>query len=129
VVNTLSLLFKHETKFVQYAAKEMERFEQKCEQLLVDSRPEAGGDETTIEFQPPVQLMSLFGRVTILLCAFLAVSQHAVNADTINLACGKVGESLRESEGILLRLTEHPEIDQIGDESIRTADNASCANT
>ena len=36
--------------------------------------------------------------------------------------CDKVGELLRESEGILLRLTEHSEIDQIGDESIRTAD-------
>jgi hypothetical protein len=72
------LLFKHETKFVQYAAKEMERFEQKCQQLLIDSRPEAGGDETTIESQFPEQLLSLFGRITIFfLCAFLAVSQHA----------------------------------------------------
>src|SRR5947209_7386267 len=103
----------------------MERFEQKCKQLLVDSRPEAGGDETMIDIQLPGQLLSVFGRITIfLLCAFLAVSKHAVNADTINLARDKVDESLRESEGILLRLTEHTEIDldQIGDESIRTAD-------
>lgn len=103
----------------------MERFEQKCKQLLIDSRPEAGGDETAIDFQLPAQLLSVFCRITIfLLCAFLAVRQHAVNADTINLARDKVDESLRESEGILLRLTEHTEIDldQIGDESIRTAD-------
>jgi hypothetical protein len=53
---------------VQYAAKEMERFEQKCK-LLIDSRPEAGSDETMIEFQLPVQLLSLFG-VTIFLCDF-----------------------------------------------------------
>jgi hypothetical protein len=103
----------------------MERFEQKCKQLLVDSRPETGGDETTIDFQLPRQLLGVFGRITIfLLCAVLAVSRHAVSADTINLARDKVDESLRESEGILLRLTEHTEIDldQIGDESIRTAD-------
>ena len=55
----------------EYAAKEMERFEQKCKQLLVDSRPGAGGDETTIEFQLPVQLLSLFGQITIfLLCDY-----------------------------------------------------------
>jgi hypothetical protein len=106
--NSLSLPFKHETKFVQYAAKEMGRFERKCKQLLVDSRPEAGGDETTIESQSPKQLLSLFGRITIfLLCA---VSQHAVNANTINLLCGKVGESLREPKGILLHLAEHTEL-------------------
>jgi hypothetical protein len=102
----------------------MERFEQKCKQLLVDSQPEAGGDETTVNFQLPGQLLSVFGRITLfLLCAFLTVGQHAVNADTINVARDKVDESLRESEGILLRLTEHTEIDldQIGDESIRTA--------
>lgn len=50
----------------QYAAKEMERFEQKCQQLLVDSRPKAGGDETTIDFQ----LLNMFGRVTIFLVPF-----------------------------------------------------------
>jgi hypothetical protein len=101
----------------------MGRFERKCKQLLVDSRPEAGGDETTIEPQSPEQLLSLFGRITIfLLCAFLAVSQHAVNANTISLSCGKVGESLREPKGILLHLAEHTEIGQIEDESIRTTD-------
>jgi len=57
----LSLLFKHRTKFVHYAAKKTERLEQKCKQLLVDGWSEAGGDETTIEFQFPVQLLILFG--------------------------------------------------------------------
>jgi hypothetical protein len=116
---------RQETEVIQLAKREMENFEQKCRELLVDVRPETSGDETPIKFQSPMQLMSSFRHIVLfLLCTLLDIRKQAVDTDIINTARHKANESLREAEGTLLRLTEHTEIDidQIGDESIRTAD-------
>jgi hypothetical protein len=116
---------RHETEAIQLTTREMENFEQKCSDLLVDVRPETAGDETPIMFQSPMQLMSSFRHIVLfLLCALLDVREQAVDMEIINTARHRANKSLREAEGTLLRLTEHTEIDidQIGDESIRTTD-------
>jgi hypothetical protein len=116
---------KHETEVIQSATREMDNFEQKCRELLIDFGPETSGDETPTMFHSPMQLMSSFRHIVLfLLCNWLHVSEQAVDTETINTARNRANESLREAEGALLRLTEHTEIDidQIGDESIRTAD-------
>ena len=59
-----------------------------------------------------------------LLCALLAVSEPSIGLETATIARDKVNDALDESKSAFLRMTKNVELgfDQIGDESIRTAD-------
>lgn len=110
---------------IQYAATQFEQIEQKCNQLLLDGRPEPIDGESSPNWRLPSALAPTFRDIVLfLLCIYLAVTDPRVNSMSVHHIRDKVLVDLAESESALLRLSEHAEIelDQIGHESIRTAD-------
>lgn len=119
---------KRETKYVQYAAREVASMEYKCRQLLhMNHQLGAGdGDMNNVSFRVPTPLLAAFRDfVLFLLSTHLAVLEARVNDEAINIVKEKVHLGLHQSQSIFLRMNEHLEmdLDQIGYESISTADS------
>ncbi|ERF75236.1 hypothetical protein EPUS_00028 [Endocarpon pusillum Z07020] len=116
---------KNDTTLIQYAATQLEQIEQKCNQLLLDGRPEPTNDKSSPNWRLPSALTPTFRDIVLfLLCIYLAVTDHGVDSMSVHHIRDKVLGDLAESESALLRLSEHAEmeLDQSGHESIRTAD-------
>ena len=123
----MSLGSKHETKFVPYAGREVEKYEHKCKELLMNVQPEESeseGEEAP-KFRLPQSLFASFRDIVLfLLCTLLSVTRIDVDSEAIKVARARIDNGLRESEGAFLRMTEHAatDLDQIGYESISTAE-------
>lgn len=116
---------KHDIQYIDLARREVRRFEQKWKSLLIQIRHGANGEGTALSYQVRQSLLPAFRNIVLfLLCALLAVNENAIDLDIFNIARDKLNDGIRESEAAFLRMTELAEMasDQIGDESIRTAD-------
>ena len=103
----------------------MENFGQKCKGLSIDLRAGSNNEATPPTYPLPRSLLRSFRHIVVfLLCALLAVNEQSVDENVMSSAKEEVDENLRDSEDALLRMIEHAEanLDQLGDESIRTAD-------
>jgi hypothetical protein len=116
---------KHDIQYVDLAGREVRRFEHKWRTLLKHIRDDTNRDESALRYQVPQPLLPAFRNIVLfLLCALLAVNENTIDLDMFNTAGDKLKDGIRESAAAFLRMTELAEMvsDQIGDESIRTAD-------
>lgn len=117
---------KHDTQYIDKASEEITRFEYKWKNLLAQVRANAGTDGSAHKYQAVRPLLPAFRNIVLfLLCALLAVNENSIDLDIFNTAGGKLNDGFRESAAAFLRMTELAEKaseDQIGDESIRTAE-------
>lgn len=101
--------------------------EWRCKELLhMNHQFDAAEDHTAkTSFRVPPPLFAAFmDFILYLLSTNLAIWEERVNEESINIIKDKVYQGLHQSQSIFLRMNEHMEmdLDQIGYESIRTAD-------
>lgn len=100
----------------------------KCKKLLHMSHQLDATIEQTAKVSvrvPPPLFAAFIDFILFLLSTHLAVWEDRVNEESVNMIKDKVHQGLHQSQSILLRMNEHLEmdLDQIGYESIRTADS------
>jgi hypothetical protein len=100
----------------------------KCKELLhMNHQLDTTIDQTAkVSVRVPPPLFAAFiDFILFLLSTHLAVWEDRVNEESIKMIKDKVHRGLHQSQSILLRMNEHLEmdLDQIGYESIRTADS------
>jgi Mg2+ and Co2+ transporter CorA len=115
-------------KLVQSAVREVEIMEMKCKHLLhMNHQLDVANDHAArANFHVPPPLLAAFKDfVLFLLSTDLAVWEDRVSEGSINIIKDKVHQGLHQSQSMFLRMNEHLEmdLDQIGYESIRTADS------
>lgn len=117
---------KHDTQYIDLASEEIRRFEYKWKNLLAQVRADASTVGLAHKYQAAKSLLPAFRNIVLfLLCTLLAVNENNIDLDIFKTTRGKLNDGIRESAAAFLRMTELAEIaseDQIGDESIRTAD-------
>ena len=100
----------------------------KCKELLhMNHQLDTANDPTAkFSFRIPPPLFAAFMDFTLfLLSTQLAVGDYRIDEESVNMIKDKVHQGLHQSQSIFLRMNEHLEmdLDQIGYESIRTADS------
>jgi Mg2+ and Co2+ transporter CorA len=100
----------------------------KCKELLHMNQQLDAANEHAPEVSyhvPPPLFAAFMDFILFLLSIHLAIWESRVNTESVNFIKDKVHHGLHESHSLFLRMNEHLEmdLDQIGYESIRTADS------